>query len=159
MSFCIFKFCHCPFVTRYIVFSILWKLKHMHYNCNYSNIIGVFSLKSFYAIKVYEVVKKSWNDWLLNTNVFKNTIHSITCISMHKALQGFLLCIWKHSPPPPTHTQDSFVSWSTILLITCRPSGIQIKKLSCLMLGKACSNGPLLIFEPTHWATALKAMN
>jgi hypothetical protein len=26
------------------------------------------------------------------------------------------------------------------------------------MLGKACSNGPPLIFGPTHWATALKAM-
>jgi hypothetical protein len=36
-----------------------------------------------------------------------------------------MLCIWTHTHP---HTQDSFVSWWSLPLITWRPSTIWIKK-------------------------------
>ncbi len=43
----------------------------------------------------------------------------------HKALQCIFLCIWIDLPPMWTNL---FINWRSLLLITCRPSTIQIKK-------------------------------
>jgi hypothetical protein len=49
----------------------------------------------------------------------------------------FFLCIGKHLP----HMDNSFISWRTLSLITCKPSTIHIENLLCLMLRKATSMG------------------
>ncbi len=64
----------------------------------------------------------------------------------------------------PPHLDNLFVSWRTLLLITCKPSVIWIKHLLCFTLRRASPNFwaytlrlPLLRLRPSNYGRSLEA--